>query len=140
MLSNLASVPVGKPFALEFRLQAEARAGDEAADWWVVSDFYNTAGYTMQSATPGVQIVEITPVATPRPRLGLRRLPGGFQIYTADDPGGDVFLIEFSEDFSGWDELGVLALAGNEWRLDVSPAPPPIARFFRAIRRQIAEP
>lgn len=140
VLSNLATVPVGEPFALEFRLQAEARAGDEAADWWVLADFYNTAGYTVQSSTPGVEIVEITPVAPPRPLLGLRRLPGGFQIYTADDPGGDEFVIQFSENLSGWDELGVLAPAGNEWRLDDPPAIPAGRRFYRAIRRQLAEP
>lgn len=140
VLSNLATVPVGEPFALEFRLQAEARAGDEAADWWVVADFYNTAGYTVQSSTPGVQIVEITPLAPPRPLLGLRRLPGGFQIYTADDPGGDEFVIEFSENLSGWDELGVLMPASNEWWLDDPPTTPPGMRFYRAIRRQLANP
>ncbi len=73
VLLNLASVPVGEPFALEFRLQAEARAADEAADWWVVADFYNTAGYTVQSSTPGVRIVEITPIAPPRPLVSVQR-------------------------------------------------------------------
>jgi len=140
ILPNIATVPVGEPFALEFRLKAESKAGNEAADWFAVADLYNTAGYTVQSSTPGVQIVEITPVLPPRPLLGIRELPAGFQIFTVDDPGADEFVIEFSTGFTGWDEIGVLAPVGNEWRIDDAPANPPGSRFYRAIRRQLADP
>lgn len=140
VLLNIATVPVGEPFALEFRLKAESKAGNEAADWFAVADLYNTAGYTVQSSTPGVQIIEITPIAPARLVLGLRRLPSGFQIYTVDDPGADEFLIEFTTEFIDWDELGVLAPVDTEWRIDDAPQNPPKARFYRAIRRQLVEP
>jgi hypothetical protein len=96
IMLNIATVPVGESFAVEFRLHAESRAGDEAADWWVVADFYNTAGYTVQSSTPGVQIIEITPVQE-RPPLNLRRAGSelrlewdvaGFMLQSAPAVGG----------------------------------------------------
>jgi hypothetical protein len=80
VMLNVATVPVGEPFALEFRLHAETRAGDEAADWIAVADLYNTAGYHVQTSTPGVEIIEITPVADPRPRLNLVRTDAGLQL------------------------------------------------------------
>ncbi len=138
-LLNITSLNVGERFAIEFRLSAGARAGDEAADWYAMANLLNTAGYTVQSSTPGVQIVEITPVET-RPRLGIRRLPAGFQIFTVDDPGTDEFLIEFSTGFTAWDEVGVLAPAAGEWRIDDPETIPPSHRFYRAIRRQLAPP
>jgi hypothetical protein len=140
IMLNIATVPVGEPFALEFRLRAQAKAGPEAAGWDVVADLYNTAGYTVQSSTPGVQIVEITPFAKPGPRLDIRRQPAGFQLFTVDDPGEDEFVIEFSTDFAGWDEIGVLAPSGTEWRINDPETGTPSSRFYRAIRRQLTPP
>jgi hypothetical protein len=73
IMRNVATVPVGEAFALEFRLRAEVKAGDEAADWIAVADLYNTAGYTVQSETPGVEIMEVTPRHQSLPRLNYYR-------------------------------------------------------------------
>jgi hypothetical protein len=94
----------------------------------------------VQSSTPGVQIIEINPLAPPRPLLGIRQLPAGTQLYTTKDPGAGELAIESSTNLAHWDELGLLAPVDNEWRIDDPPASPSGSRFYRAIRRRLARP
>lgn len=138
-LPHFATVEVGKPVAIESWLSVETMARDEAADWYALADLYNTASYTVQSSTPGVQIIEVTPIAA-RPRLGIRRQPGAFQLFTADDPGADEFMLEFSTYFLDWDDVGVLSPAGSEWTINDPEPGVPSFRFYRAIRRQLESP
>lgn len=137
VMLDVATVPVGEPFALEFRLRAESKAGDEAADWFATADLYNTAGYTVQSSTPEVEIIEITPVEN-RPRLAVRRQAGLIELFTTDDPGEGEFIVEYLAGLIGWEMLGAMSASNGQWTLaDVGNQP---TRFYRLVRRPKASP
>lgn len=137
VILDVATVPVGEPFALEFRLRAESKAGDEAADWFATADLYNTAGYAVQSSTPGAEIFEITPVLD-RPRLGIRRQGDVIHLFTTDDPGDGEFIVESSTNLSGWEELGAMLPGDGEWTREEPQNQP--TRFYRLVRRQTGSP